>query len=276
MTMNQNLPFLKSVKKETLAEQVAETIKESILAGDWEPGAALPTEPELAEAFGVSRAVIRDATRMLAARGLVEAQHGRGVFVTESQVEAFGEALLLALRRTGATAWDVEHFEQMVYPELIALAATEVTDDELAHIAALMETYLDNRQRLLTAHWDQGELPPEANTTLMADYRAFIEAIFAATHNKLLQLLARPLVSLRSSRYWDEPDQTLAAALEQEDAYMRLILTALSGRDPAAARAQMQELLVLPPEAVTAMQQTPIGRESKILTVNKPQQTKNP
>jgi len=128
----------------------------------------------------------------------------------------------------------------------------------------------------LTAHWDQGELPPEANATLMADYRAFIEAIFAATHNKLLQLLARPLVSLRSSRYWDEPDQTLAAALEQEDAYMRLILTALSGRDPAAARAQMQELLVLPPEAVTAMQQTPIGRESKILTVNKPQQTKNP
>ncbi|MCZ7671106.1 MAG: winged helix-turn-helix domain-containing protein [Chloroflexi bacterium] len=77
--MSQKKPFSQPVKKQTLAEQVAESLKESILNGDFVPGEALPTEPELAEAFGVSRAVIRDATRMLAARGLVQAEHGRGV-----------------------------------------------------------------------------------------------------------------------------------------------------------------------------------------------------
>ena len=109
--------------KQTLAEQVAAQIKDAILEGTWGPGEALPTEPQLAEAYDVSRAVVRDATRMLAARGLVEAQHGRGVFVTESQAAAFGDALLLALRRDGATVWDVEQFEQMILPEVCALAA---------------------------------------------------------------------------------------------------------------------------------------------------------
>jgi len=266
--MTQNPPFAQSIKKQTLAEQVAEAIKEAILAGEWEPGAALPTEPELAEAFGVSRAVVRDATRMLAARGLVEAQHGRGVFVTESQVEAFGEALLLALRRAGATAWDVEQFEQIVYPELFALAAAEITDEELVHVEALKRSYLADRERLVTAHWGQSRLPPEANAVLMADYRAFVEAIFAATHNKLLQLLARPLVSLRSSRYWEQPEQTLAEALAQEAAYLDLMLAALVGRDPEAARAQLRDLLALPPEAITAMRQTPIGEEPTIPAIN--------
>ena len=63
---------------------------------------------ELGEQFGVSRAVVRDATRILMAQGLVEVKHGLGVFVTPPQNEAFGEALLLALRRAGVTVWEVE------------------------------------------------------------------------------------------------------------------------------------------------------------------------
>ena len=94
----------KPFKKQTLAEQVANSIKESILNGSWTSGEALPTEPEIAQQFGVSRAVVRDATRMLAAKGLVEARHGKGVFVTESPIAPFGDALLLALRRMGASS----------------------------------------------------------------------------------------------------------------------------------------------------------------------------
>jgi len=101
----------------------------------------LPTEPELAAQFGVSRAVVRDGTRMLAAQGLVEAQHGRGVFVTASPVAAFGDALLLALRREGASAWDVERFEQMVMPEVQAEAARQATVEDVAEIQRLAEAY---------------------------------------------------------------------------------------------------------------------------------------
>ena len=54
--------FSQAVKKQTMAEQMAETIQELILSGALESGETLPTEPELAEQFGVSRAVVRDAT----------------------------------------------------------------------------------------------------------------------------------------------------------------------------------------------------------------------
>ena len=76
--------------------------------------------------------MVRDATRILMAQRLVEVKHGLGVFVTPPQNEAFGEALLLALRRAGVTVWDVEQFEQVVLPEVVALAATTATAEEIA------------------------------------------------------------------------------------------------------------------------------------------------
>ena len=58
-------------KKETLAQKVAVTIKEAIIRGEIKPGETLPTEPELAQQFNVSRSVIRDAARILMAWGLI-------------------------------------------------------------------------------------------------------------------------------------------------------------------------------------------------------------
>ena len=51
-----------------MAEQMAMAIQEGIISGELAPGSPLPSEPQLAEQFGVSRAVVRDATRILMAR----------------------------------------------------------------------------------------------------------------------------------------------------------------------------------------------------------------
>jgi DNA-binding FadR family transcriptional regulator len=59
-----------------------ETVRQ-IVYGELPPGTALPTEPELAQRFSVSRHVVREAVRMLAAKGLVQARHGSGVWVTQ-------------------------------------------------------------------------------------------------------------------------------------------------------------------------------------------------
>ncbi len=261
--MSQKKPFSQAVKKQTLAEQVADTIKESILNGDFVPGEALPTEPELAEAFGVSRAVIRDATRMLAARGLVEAQHGRGVFVTESQVTAFGDALLLALRRVGATVWDVEAFEQLIYPEVAAMAAAEVTDVELAEMQVLADAYIAARREV----WRQteaGETSPSLADQKRAwqGYSRFMASIFSATHNAVLQLLAMPLLDLHSVRYWDAGDEeslTDEEGIAVDQAFTEKIIETIASRDPAYARTTMRQLMKLPVEAETAMRETAVG-----------------
>ena len=251
--------FSNNLRRQTLAEQLADTLKEAILAGRWRAGEALPTEPELAAQFGVSRAVVRDGTRMLAARGLVEAQHGRGVFVTGSPVAAFGDALLLALRRAGATAWDVERFEQMILPNVQAEAARQATDEELAKIARLAEAYHTVFAAVTRDSWQRGHLSPAEREQVMAAFRALYAAIFAATHNAVWALLAEPLLRLRAPRSWQEGDLSAEEFIAHERQLIDARVEAIIARDPDRARETDRVLMALPPEAEAAMRATPVG-----------------
>ena len=260
-------PFSTAGKKQTLAEQVASNLKEAILAGQWQPGEALPTEPELAEAFGVSRAVVRDATRMLAAKGLVEAQHGRGVFVTSSQVDAFGEALLLALRREGATVWDVEQFEQMVLPEVCALAAAAATEEDVAELQMLADDYITLFAGMSAEQWEGvGPDAAAAREGIREAFAAFIAAIFAATHNAMWRLLARPILNLRSVRSWESEDEEPPQEffIDMEKRFTDTLVGAIASGDPAVARATVAQLVQLPKEAEEAMRNTPVGETPQI------------
>ena len=257
--MSQKPHFSRPVKRQTLAEQVAEAIEESILAGEWAGGDILPTEPELSAQFNVSRAVIRDATKMLTAKGLVDVQHGRGVFVTESQTPAFGEALLLALRRSGATVWDVEHFEQILYPEVFALAAEMATDDGLAQLNNLAETYFNSMEQVMHFDDDELPLPMEIARAAMESYRAMIAHVFRMSRNQVLMILAQPLLRLRTFRSWQGGELSPSEQLDGEIAYFRTIFEAISSGDPQRVRETMQHFMELPPEAVRVMQATPIG-----------------
>lgn len=69
-------------RTDTLRHEVAEHIKKSIEEGKIKPGDRLPTEREMAEQFGVSRTVVRDAVKTLTGLGLLEVKHGVGIFVT--------------------------------------------------------------------------------------------------------------------------------------------------------------------------------------------------
>lgn len=61
--------------------RIADSLRQEIQAGRLAEGAQLPTEQELAEAWGASRSTVREAIRVLATRGLVEARPGQGTFV---------------------------------------------------------------------------------------------------------------------------------------------------------------------------------------------------
>lgn len=262
--MKKNPRFSSHLQKLTLAEQVAITLEEAIVQDQWQAGDALPTEPELAEAFSVSRAVIRDATRMLAARGLVRAQHGRGVFVTESQAEAFGSALLLALRRSDATVWDVEQFEQMVFPQVCALASEAATETDRADIKRLGEEYIDIFRQSLQENWQHDSISGGTWEPARTAFIAFIRAVFDATHNKVWQLLAKPILQLRSPRQWDDSDMDEELAIRFEKAFIDSVIVAISAESAQEAQQMVSKLMVLPPEAVQAMKKTGVGEVPKI------------
>jgi GntR family transcriptional regulator len=81
--------------------QLQEILKEQIESGHWQPGDSLPSEPELAQRFGVSRVVVRQALAILEDDRQIVRIRGRGTFVAQPKLDyrAGGLARLLAARR---------------------------------------------------------------------------------------------------------------------------------------------------------------------------------
>ena len=72
--------FQRIGRTDTLRHEVTEYIKKLIEEGKIKPGDRLPTEREMAEQFGVSRTVVRDAVKTLTGIGILEVKHGVGIF----------------------------------------------------------------------------------------------------------------------------------------------------------------------------------------------------
>ena len=109
------LPYLG--RTASLSDQVVDVLAEHVLAGTWPAGHRIPSEPELTEMFGVSRTVVRDAVRTLAARGLVEVRQGSGTVVRGEPEEPYAEALLDLLVRSDVTLADLAQAREADRPD---------------------------------------------------------------------------------------------------------------------------------------------------------------
>jgi GntR family transcriptional regulator len=65
--------------------QLARLLRDAIVAGRWEPGSRIQSEPELCAQFGLSRSVVRQALATLEVEGLVRRIKGRGTFVADAR-----------------------------------------------------------------------------------------------------------------------------------------------------------------------------------------------
>ena len=253
--------FNTSLQKQTLAQQVADSIKQSVLRGELSAGESLPTEPELAEQFGVSRAVVRDAVRLLSALGLVDVRHGRGMYITEPGTDALSEALFIALRRRGASVWDVEELQQVLLPRVIALATERATEEELNGLDGAAEHSISVFREVLAASEEAGRELSELETARLAKvYGEFYRQLYAASHNRVIELLAQPLYRLLSLKSWESDEEPVETSVERERVLFRGIIDAIRTRDPEHAAAETVRSLDLYSESAReAMRRTPIG-----------------
>lgn len=90
-----NAIHLKPVSKDLLYIKVADAIHAHIQANGLRPGDKLPSEREMAEAFGTSRNSVREALRVLENQGLLVVKTGRGTFLRERSGE--GDAVFTGL-----------------------------------------------------------------------------------------------------------------------------------------------------------------------------------
>ena len=109
-----------------LPSRIAELMAASIAEGRWKPGERLPAEQALAETFGVSRNVVREAVSRLRADGLVQSRQGVGAFVIRKQ-------------GTGVLRFDAEALQDDVtFQNLFELRA--ILEIQMAGLAAARRT----------------------------------------------------------------------------------------------------------------------------------------
>jgi len=91
------------IRQARASGEIVSQIEHAIFEGELKRGDRLESERELAERFGVSRITVRDALRVLEARGLVLVKVGAsgGAFVTETNADQVAESIstMILLRR---------------------------------------------------------------------------------------------------------------------------------------------------------------------------------
>jgi GntR family transcriptional repressor for pyruvate dehydrogenase complex len=133
-----------------LSEKIIAQISDALVAGELKPGDRLPPERELAEQFGVSRTVIRDAVKTLAGRGILHVKHGAGIFVTTSEENAIGRlgALSDILPLQGVSLRDLFEIRKVLEAEGAEWAARRRNDHHLKRLRGILEDAYRNSENL--------------------------------------------------------------------------------------------------------------------------------
>jgi len=72
------------IQKKSLADMVAEQLRQQITEGVYAIGDKIPTEPELMKMFKVGRSSVREAVKLLVNMGVVQVRQGAGTFVAKA------------------------------------------------------------------------------------------------------------------------------------------------------------------------------------------------
>ncbi len=163
--------------------QTVQTLGMRILGGVYAPGDPLPPE-QLERELGVSKTVVREAMRVLAAKGLVESRQKRGTVIRPRSAWSLLDPELLEWQQLGDPdprfLVELAEVRGIVEPAGARLAALRRTDDDLA----LLDEALD----------DMVEAGRDAERLIAADMR-FHRSLLGAAHNELLFRMEVVIVS---------------------------------------------------------------------------------
>lgn len=146
---------LEAVKNRSLADQVFAQLATEIVGARYRPGAALPSERELAEVFGVNRHVVREALKRLAQANLVKIAQGGHTRVLDYKRHAGLEMLALLADYASGDEQVVGHWFAVLemraamaaeVARLCALRASPQLRKELVEITSLMQASQDSQE----------------------------------------------------------------------------------------------------------------------------------
>jgi DNA-binding FadR family transcriptional regulator len=171
-------PVVRQVK---LPVQVADQLQGMILAKHLRVGDRLPAERDLCEQFKVSRTVIREAIRILEAKGLLISLEGSGTYVRAIQssdvIDSLG--MYLATQNQEMPYTELMELRRVLETQIAALAAERASEEALAELSLLQQAF-----EASIGDWDSfAKLDLE-----------FHMALARATGNSLFELILNPFM----------------------------------------------------------------------------------
>lgn len=147
-----------------LAQQTARKIEADIVRQRWPVGQCLGSESDLREQFGVSRAVLREAVRLLEHHQVATMRRGPsgGLFVRSPDPESATRALVIYLERVGTTLPDLVSARLLLESLAVELAVTQLNEQGIQRLRRALEqeaqSYATVRMSAPYLHQAIGEL----------------------------------------------------------------------------------------------------------------------
>ncbi|SHI51285.1 GntR family transcriptional regulator, transcriptional repressor for pyruvate dehydrogenase complex [Dethiosulfatibacter aminovorans DSM 17477] len=205
--------------------QVMEYLTEQIRMKKLKKGDKMPTERELAEYLGVSRAAIRESYKILSIVGLLRSAPSQGTFIKDEFDDWFMEPMSIIFKLSDTTMKDVLEFRKMIEVEVATLAAEKITDGEIEVLTECYERMIGDDDEMVRAEYDKkfhGTIVKAAkNQIILNAYNAM---------SPMLQIFTRDIRSV-------VVDSEYEGILEE---LHRNIYEAIVSRDVEAARKSMQ------------------------------------
>lgn len=212
-----------------LPEKIAQDLTRHILAGEYDASHVLPSERVLQETYGVSRTVVREALKLLAARGLVLTGNGQSAVVSSNFTAPVIDALMLAFHRANARTEDLLQTRLLIEPEAAALAAQFANPQQQRRLNELCDT-MEAVSQL------DPSIQPQRSFEINAQFH---HCIAQASQNPVLEVLVNMLVGIIWHQKHTVDVPSPERRYEVTAAEHRKIVAAIMAKDPVEARAAM-------------------------------------
>lgn len=156
------------IQKKSLADMIAETLKQQITEGTYRAGDKLPTEPELMKTFGVGRSSVREAVKLLVNMGVVRVQQGSGTFVA---VPSNNDDVNIKMSTADRT--ELDEVRKILDIAIVEKAVARRTEKDIERMQSSLEARKANAKDGLLKECIEADLN-------------FHIAIADATHNRIL------------------------------------------------------------------------------------------
>ena len=127
-------------KSEKVSDNIIAQIRDSILSGAVKPGDRLASEKELIEQFGVSKATMREALRVLEVMGLIEVRKGiaGGAFVAKVGMRTTIHSLINFIHFQPVSIREITMLRYLIEPTVAQVAASGITNDDVLNLKKII------------------------------------------------------------------------------------------------------------------------------------------